>query len=377
MKRREGVFRVVATKETDKNSQLEESGSRPLLEILDLSVGYETGSGLVRAVDHVDLSLYAGESLGIVGESGSGKSTLVMSVLRLLPLDKTVVTGTVLFNGVDILRCSQQEMARIRWKEISIVFQKSMNSLSPVHKVCEQVEDIYRVHAPGASKEEIRERILQLFSVVNLSPRVLELYPHELSGGMLQRVCIALSLVHLPKLVIFDEATTALDVITQGQILDEVMRLERELKLTSIIVTHDISVVAKTCKRVAVMYAGRLMEVGDVGTVLVEPLHPYTKGLISSFPSLTGTRKKITGIPGALPDLKAPPPGCIFAPRCPEALKVCKEKSPVPTVVSRDGEEHLKDVKFGPGESAGFRNIQVPPIGAHVVACHKYGGDDA
>jgi peptide/nickel transport system ATP-binding protein len=193
------------------------------------------------------------------------------------------------------------------------------------------------------------ERILYLFGVVNLAPRVLELYPHELSGGMLQRVSIALSLVHLPELVIFDEATTALDVITQAQILDEVSRLQRELKLTSVTVTHDISVVARTCNRVAVMYAGRLVEAGDTATVLARPLHPYTEGLLRSFPSLAGQRQRIRGIPGSLPDLRCPVAGCIFASRCPDAFDLCRKEAPVPVLISQ-----------GPTP--------------HVVACHKYGG---
>lgn len=318
----------------------------PLLDIRDLSVGYLTGSGVVRAVEHVSLQLYPGESMGLVGESGSGKSTMAAALLRLLPKGLSRVSGEILFKGKDLLKMSERELTELRWKELSVVFQKSMNAMSPVHRIGEQIDDVYRIHEPGATREAVRERVTELLSVVNLGPRVLDLYPHELSGGMLQRVSIALSLLHRPDLVVFDEATTALDVITQGQILKEIVRLESELDLTSIIITHDISVVAQTCKRVAVMYAGRLMEVGAVDVVLKDPSHPYMRGLIESFPSLTGERKVIKGIPGSLPDLSSPPKGCVFAPRCREAIDICHQEVP-------------KSVDLGD---------------RHVAACHLIGG---
>lgn len=298
-----------------------------LLRLTDFSIGYRTHTGTVKAVVGTTFDLHAGDTFGIVGESGSGKSTLAYGILRLLPKN-AVVTGNISFLGTDLLNCPESVLKSLRWREIAVVFQKSMNALSPVHKIGDQIVDIYRVHEPQASREKIYDRMRTLFSIVNLSDRVLELYPHQLSGGMLQRVCISLSLMLQPKLVIFDEATTALDVVTQGQVLKEIRRLESEMHVTSILITHDVSVVAETCQRVAVMYAGYIMEIGPVNQVLVKPRHPYTQGLLASFPSLTGEKRKLHGIPGTLPDLKAQHAGCIFAPRCPKAVDVCHREAP-------------------------------------------------
>jgi peptide/nickel transport system ATP-binding protein len=298
-----------------------------LLRVIDVSIGYKTPTGTVKAVVGASLDLYSGDSLGIVGESGSGKSTLAHCILRLLPRN-TVVTGRIDLAGTDLLSCDDRTLKDIRWKDLSVVFQKSMNIFSPVHRIGEQITDIYRIHEPQATREEVYDRMRELFSIVNLSDRVLDLYPHQLSGGMLQRVCISLSLVHRPKLVIFDEATTALDVVTQGQVLKEIRRLESEFEVTSILITHDVSVVAETCRKVAVMYAGYIMEMGVVDEVFFKPRHPYTQGLLASFPSLTGERRELRGIPGVLPDLKAEHSGCVFAPRCPKAMELCHHKSP-------------------------------------------------
>ena len=202
-----------------------------------------------------------------------------------------------------------------------------MNALSPVHRIKTQVEDIYLVHNPKATKKEIRDKFTYLLDLVNLPDRIFNLYPHELSGGMLQRVAIAISLLNNPKLLVMDEATTALDVVTQGQILDEVVKMENELDMTRIMITHDMSVVATSCNKVAVMYAGELMEVGYVKDVLKNPLHPYTKGLLASFPSLTGEKTKLVGIKGFLPDLSKHYEGCIFAPRCEYVHEKCKKKA--------------------------------------------------
>ncbi len=332
----------------------------PLLSVKNLCVDYRTPSGLVHAVQRVSLSCFKGESLGLVGESGSGKSTLVLSVLRLLPRTKVIESGQAFFKGIDLMKSSQEEMSRIRWTALSIVFQQSMNSLSPVHKISEQIEDVYRVHQPEATKAEIRAKIYPLLEMVNLSPRILDLYPHELSGGMFQRINILLSLVHNPDLVVLDEATTALDVITQGQILDELNRLQEELGQTFIIVTHDISVIADLCKRIAVMYAGHIVEIGNVESVLVKPLHPYTCGLINSIPPLTKGRKKIVGIQGELPDLRQTFAGCPFEPRCTEAMEECKWKLP-----------ELKLVNVSDGELKTEDELRQ----GHFVACHKYLGE--
>jgi len=318
-----------------------------LLDIKKLCITYHTNQRSILAVNDVSISIKRGESLGIVGESGSGKSTLAMALLQLLPNDIAEVSGELIFQGRDLLKCSKSELKDIRWKELSVVFQKSMNALSPVHKIGKQMEDIYRVHDSRSGRKEIKERIIELFRMVNLSERVYGLYPHELSGGMLQRVSIALSLLHRPSMVIFDEATTALDVITQGQILAEIKRLTEEMSMTAMIITHDVSVVATTCKKIAVMYAGCLMEFGDADVVLTEPVHPYTKGLLNSFPTLEGERKNLRGIPGSLPDLGKLPAGCVFAPRCDKAFGLCYEERPACISISDE----------------------------QKAACHLYGGD--
>ena len=320
-----------------------------LLELKNVNVRYIMKDKKVHACQHVSLEIEEQDSIGIVGESGSGKSTLASAVLRLLPHRITQVDGEILYNGKDLLKLTKDEMDALRWTDLSIVFQKSMSALSPVHKGVAQMEDVYRVHFPNADKNEIKQRVYDLFKVVNLSDRVYELYPHELSGGMMQRVSIALSLLHNPRLLVLDEATTALDVLTQSQILREIMSLEQNLNVTRIMITHDVSVVASTCKKIAVMYAGRLMESGETKDVLVNPQHPYTQGLLKSFPSFKGAKNDLRGIPGSLPDLSQEIPGCVFAPRCPFA-----------TEKFRTVEPELKTVN----EKGNWK-----------VACHKVGGE--
>ena len=320
-----------------------------LLELKNVNVRYIMKDKKVHACQHVSLEIEEQDSIGIVGESGSGKSTLASAVLRLLPHRITQVDGEILYSGKDLLKLTKDEMDALRWTDLSIVFQKSMSALSPVHKVGAQMEDVYRVHFPNADKNEIKQRVYDLFKVVNLSDRVYELYPHELSGGMMQRVSIALSLLHNPRLLVLDEATTALDVVTQSQILREIMSLEQNLNVTRIMITHDVSVVASTCKKIAVMYAGRLMESGETKDVLVNPQHPYTQGLLKSFPSFKGAKNDLRGIPGSLPDLSQDIPGCVFAPRCPFATEKCRTVEP-----------ELKTIN----EKGNWK-----------VACHKVGGE--
>ena len=284
----------------------------------------------------VSLNVEEEDSVGIVGESGSGKSTLAMGILRLLPENITEIEGQAVLNGKDLLSLSRKELNEVRWVDISVVFQKAMNALSPVHRIGEQMEDIYHVHFPNTPKAEVKKRIYELLKMVNLSERVYSSYPHELSGGMMQRVAIALSLIFQPKVLIMDEATTALDVVTQTQILNEIMELEKTMKVARIMITHDMSVVSSTCKHVVVMYAGRIMESGKVEDVLVNPKHPYTKGLMQSFPSFTGEKTNLRGIEGNLPDMSVLPTGCVFAPRCPFAKEHCFKEIP-----------KLKEVKPG------------------------------
>lgn len=311
-----------------------EPAATPLLDVRDLNVTYLARGKRVHAVRDASFKIMPGDSIGIVGESGSGKSTMAMAVLRLLNPKTTEITGEAVFDGeTDLLKVTDAQMNALRWTDIAIVFQKAMNALSPVHRISEQVEDIYRVHEPKATKEEIRERMTELLRLVNLPDRVYRLYPHEMSGGMLQRMAIAISLLHNPRLLVFDEATTALDVVTQGQILAEVSQLEKTLHTTRIMITHDMSVVAASCSKVAVMYAGELMEVGTVHEVLKDPRHPYTQGLLGSFPSLRGDVAELKSIPGFLPDLAQEQPGCVFAPRCARACARCHEQRPATTTL--------------------------------------------
>lgn len=229
-----------------------------ILKLDDVNVTYVNKEKEVYAVRNASFSIEKGDSLGVVGESGSGKSTLANALLRLHNEKSTLISGAAEFEGKDLIKMTSKEMNELRWKEISVVFQKAMNALSPVHRIGRQVEDIYHVHEPQASRKEIEERMIYLLKLVNLPERVYRLYPHEMSGGMLQRVAIAISLLHKPKLIIFDEATTALDVVTQGQILQEVVQMEKEMDMTRIMITHDMSVVAASCNKVAVMYAENL-----------------------------------------------------------------------------------------------------------------------
>ncbi len=299
-----------------------------ILEVQDLHVTYTTGQKQVFAVKGAAFAIEKKDALGIVGESGSGKSTLAMAILRLLPARTVQVTGRIDFLGLDLLALRSEELRELRWNHLAVVFQKSLNCLSPVHRIREQIEDIYRVHNPDAGKKEIQDRTRYLFDLVNLRESVQNLYPHELSGGMLQRVSIAISLLHNPDLLILDEATTALDVVTQGQILEEIKRMEQELDMTRIMITHDMSVVATSCKKIAVMYAGEILEFGPVKDVLPAPRHPYTQGLIASFPSLKGEREELQSIAGTLPDLSKPHEACVFAPRCPNARPLCFAEKP-------------------------------------------------
>ena len=321
----------------------------PLLTLKNFNVAYANKGKPLYAVRDVNLTIHRGESIGIVGESGSGKTTLAMAFLRLLSEKTASISGQAEFLGHDLVTVDQEALRKLRWMHLSVVFQKSMNSFSPVHRIRRQIEDIYRVHVPKASSQEIKERVLHLFKLVNLPERVYHLYPHEASGGMVQRVSIVTSLLHNPDLLVMDEATTALDVITQGQILKEVLQMEEQFRTTRMMITHDISVVSTSCKKIAVMYAGELLEVGETADVLQAPLHPYTKGLLASFPSLRGEKKTLRGMEGTLPDLSVLQPGCAFEPRCPHPFEKCKTEKPP-----------IREVSPG-----------------RIVACFRGGGPDA
>ena len=315
----------------DRHASGHASSAGPLLEIRGLEVAYTTPTGKVRAVAGLDLELRPGDSLGLVGESGSGKSTVALALMGLLPANGRIEGGAIRLCGRDLTGLSEEELRQVRWKEVAMVFQKAMSAFSPVHRLADHFIDVWRAHRPGsrrAAQAQALERARRLLEAVGLQPDALWAYPHTLSGGMLQRALIALALVHGPRLLILDEATTALDVMTQAQVLAEINRLRAELDLTTLVITHDVGVVAAVCNRVAVLYAGHLVEEGPVRQVLSAPRHPYTAALVRAFPRLQGPRQRLQAISGTLPDLTRPPRGCIFAPRCPLAQPVCSVQAP-------------------------------------------------
>lgn len=297
-------------------------------EIDGLNVSYKNAGHPIAAVRDCSFAIEQGDSLGIVGESGSGKSTLALALLRLLPPGTAEVSGRIVFNGSELLGMSEPEFNSRRWVDLSMVFQKSMTSFSPVHKIGRQLRNIYRVHCPHEKADVIERAMLEIFQVCNLDPKVYHMYPFELSGGMLQRVSIAMALMHKPKLLILDEATTALDVITQQQIMAELKEIQNRYRLTLLVISHDLSVITKLCSKVAVMYSGSILEFGNRDTFILSPRHPYTKALIASYPKFDLPKGALHGIPGNLPDMGAPPQGCIFASRCPCCQSICRTDEP-------------------------------------------------
>jgi peptide/nickel transport system ATP-binding protein len=296
----------------------------PVLEIRDLSVDY----GSLRAVHNVSLSLQAGEVLGLAGESGSGKSTLAYAATRLLQPPGRVPSGEVLFKGQDLLTLTEKQLQVLRWNEIAIVFQGAMNALNPVISVGTQIDDVLRTHRPAMSRQERVARGRELLSLVGIPVDRLPAYPHQLSGGMRQRVMIAMALALEPEIVIMDEPTTALDVVVQRQILGQMMRLRETLGFSIVFITHDISLLVEFSDRIAIMYGGRVVEEAPAAEIYRAAKHPYSQGLLGSFPALRGPRRELRGIPGSPPDLRSMPAGCPFHPRCPHAMDVCGERMP-------------------------------------------------
>src|SRR6266516_1002807 len=361
-----------------------------LLEVKNLNVDYLASNGTVHAVTDVSFTLQRGEILGLAGESGSGKSTLAYAITRLLRSPAMITGGEILYyprssqeerntsrvtltrlsrngkrehkkngNGhsedekqpIDLVQLSPAQLRDIRWDELAIVFQSAMNALNPVMTVRAQIMDVLRTHRPHMGPDSRKQRALELFQLFGIAPDRLRSYPHELSGGMRQRAIIAIALALSPEILIMDEPTTALDVVVQREILTEIIRLREKLGFSVIFITHDLSLLLELADHVAIMYAGRIVEKASRRDLYLHPRHPYSYGLLNSFPSLHGPRRKMAGIPGSPPDLRAVPPGCAFHIRCPLAIDVCHEV--LPSLLSMKGEEteqlvacHLYDPRF-------------------------------
>jgi peptide/nickel transport system ATP-binding protein len=303
-----------------------------VLSVRNLSVEYVTRRGGVKAVRDVTFDLRKGESLALIGESGSGKTTLALALIRLLTRSARVTSGEILYQRdgrvVDVLGFSVEELRRFRWQECAMVFQSALNALNPVLKVRDHIYDTQRAH-PGVVRTNIVDRAAELMRLVQLDPnRVLNAYPHQLSGGMRQRVLLAMGLLLDPQVLILDEPTTALDILTQRAIIEVLRRLKRELHFSMIFISHDLSLAAELADRIGTMYAGRVVELADVDAAFYRPRHPYTLGLLKAVPTLAGDVTGLTSIPGSPPDLIQMPSGCKFHPRCPYVVEACKDEDP-------------------------------------------------
>jgi len=313
------------------------------MEIKDLRTSYFTPDGTVRAIDGVSLRLEKGHALGLVGESGCGKTTVALSSLKLLPSNARIVEGEITLDGENLVIKTEEEMNKIRWKRISLVFQGAMNALNPVFKVGDQIVEAITTHNRSIPKSNAVERTRELLALVGVDPSRAQDFPHEFSGGMKQRAVIAMALSCDPDILIADEPTTALDVITQARILELIRDLQTKLGLSLIVITHDLSLPAEICTEIAIMYAGKIVECGSTNSIYSDPMHPYTKALLGAFPSILGPIRRMETLPGFPPDLRSPSLGCRLHPRCPIAEDQCKEKEP-----------ELVEVKPG-----------------HYVACYK------
>lgn len=331
--------------------------SEKLLEIKDEKLSFFTPAGEVKALNGVSFSMNEGEVLGIVGESGSGKSVTAYSIMGLTAYPGKLIGGTIYFNGHQIEKMSEKEMRKIRGNEVSIIFQDPMTSLNPVYTIGNQITEVIRLHT-GKSKKEAYDRAKELLELVGINEptKRLKQYPHELSGGMRQRVMIAIALACEPKLLIADEPTTALDVTIQAQILELMQELRQKLGMSIIMITHDLGVVASMCERIAVMYAGHIVEYGTADEIFYEPKHEYTKGLINSISKLSAQEiERLVPIEGQPVDLLNPPAGCPFAPRCANCMKICLREMPPKTELSDTHYSHcwlLQKEEFEKGETS-------------------------
>jgi peptide/nickel transport system ATP-binding protein len=298
-----------------------------VLAVQDLSVAYLMDRGAVAAVDRVSFDLHPGEFLGIVGESGCGKSTLLFAIAQLLAPPAVITGGSVVFKGTNMVGMADDQLAAIRWRDLSVVMQSAMNALNPVKSIGSQFQDAMRAHGVRSAKE-IAGRSVEVLRMVGIDPVHLKSYPHQLSGGMRQRSMIAMALLFTPDLVIMDEPTSALDVVAQRSLMVHIKKLQEDLGFAVVFVTHDMSLVSHFSQRLMVMYAGQVCEWGATRSVFDAPRHPYSIGLMEAFPSISGKRTRLTGIPGRPPDLSGPQQGCWFAPRCPQVMPACAQTAP-------------------------------------------------
>lgn len=300
-----------------------------LVQVRDLSVNYQTRLGPVSAVDHISFDIQRGEILGLVGESGCGKSTLGKALMRMIALPSKISSGQIIFDGEDIMTYNENQMRDFRGRRVSMIFQDPMTSLNPVQRVDQHLIEAIQVHEPRTRKEKALERVRDLIERLGIQQRRLSAYPHQLSGGMRQRVMIGLGLVLNASLIVADEATTSLDVIVEAKLIDELKKIRQEFGVSLLTITHNIALVAELADRIAVMYAGHLVELGAVTQVFDEPLHPYTQGLLQSVPSVKlNERQELYKMPGEPPNLTRPPFGCRFHPRCPQMMPICAQQEP-------------------------------------------------
>lgn len=301
--------------------------SEVILSVKHLSIEYQADRGAVHAVTDVSFDIHKGEFFGLAGESGCGKSTIAFSVMRLLKGGARIAGGEIDFRGKNVLSFSKEELRSFRWEKSSMVLQSAMNNLNPVVTIGSQLIDAIEAHE-AVSKEEAVKRAKDLLRLVNIDENRIKSYPHELSGGMRQRVVIAMAMALKPDLVIFDEPTTALDVVVQYNIIRRIIELKKEMGFAILFITHDLPLMLQMCDRIAIMYAGKIVENAPVGEILRQPCHPYTYGLLQAFPSLVGPKKRLKGIGGSVPDLITPPPGYLFADRCFACDGMCRENIP-------------------------------------------------
>ncbi len=299
-----------------------------MLAVKDLTMHYKTSKGEVSAVNNVSFNVKKGQSLGLVGESGCGKTSVAFSLIRLLPDNAEIKHGAILLDGEDVTAMDKKQLLKVRWKGISMVFQAAMNALNPIFTVGDQIVEAIQVHDRDITVNQARLKVAELFDLVGLDAPLMDRYPHEFSGGMRQRAVIAMALACEPKLIIADEPTTALDVIVQDRILNQLKEIQERLDMSMIYISHDIAVIAEVSDRIGVMYAGRMAELADADDIFKQPIHPYTYALMGAFPSIKGEKKDLVTLPGEPPDLLDPPTGCRFHPRCPRATAQCRQETP-------------------------------------------------